>query len=58
MASPICFMLLTHCDRRAASRAAWTAGNKQRDQDGDDRDDDEQLDQSEPFAFHGSPSSK
>src|SRR4051794_35841980 len=26
MARPICFRLLTHCDRRAASRAAWTAG--------------------------------
>src|SRR5262249_38965391 len=26
MARPICFRLLTHCMRRAASRAAWTAG--------------------------------
>src|SRR6266436_9172504 len=26
MARPICFMLLRHCMRRAASRAAWTAG--------------------------------
>src|SRR4051794_23629543 len=26
-AMPSCFRLLTHCDRRAASRAAWTAGN-------------------------------
>src|SRR3954454_20293870 len=26
-ARPICFRLLTHCDRRAASRAACTAGN-------------------------------
>src|SRR5581483_11814028 len=25
--SPICLRLLTHCERRAASRAAWTAGN-------------------------------
>src|SRR5262249_33826034 len=23
---PICLRLLTHCERRAASRAAWTAG--------------------------------
>src|SRR5262245_26241330 len=27
MAMPICFMLLTHWARRAASRAAWTAGS-------------------------------
>src|ERR1700730_12155160 len=27
MASPICFRLFTHCERRAASRAAWTAGS-------------------------------
>src|SRR5262249_27785540 len=27
MARPICLRLLTHCDRRAASRAAWTAGS-------------------------------
>src|SRR6516165_1201308 len=26
MAIPSCFRLLTHCERRAASRAAWTAG--------------------------------
>src|ERR1700712_1774244 len=26
-ARPICFMLLTHWARRAASRAAWTAGS-------------------------------
>src|SRR5579871_3790500 len=26
MARPICFRLLTHWSRRAASRAAWTAG--------------------------------
>src|SRR5437763_1251294 len=26
MARPICFRLLTHWERRAASRAAWTAG--------------------------------
>src|SRR5262249_18802579 len=26
MARPICFRLLTHCDRRAASRAACTGG--------------------------------
>src|SRR5579883_1143381 len=26
MAKPSCFRLLTHCARRAASRAAWTAG--------------------------------
>src|SRR3954469_20061528 len=26
-ARPICFRLLVHCMRRAASRAAWTAGN-------------------------------
>src|SRR5262249_24001857 len=25
---PICFMLFTHWARRAASRAAWTAGSK------------------------------
>ena len=25
---PICFSLLMHCARRAASRAAWTAGSK------------------------------
>src|SRR5689334_24373395 len=25
---PICFRLLTHWDRRAASRAAWTAGSR------------------------------
>jgi hypothetical protein len=24
---PYCFMLLLHDDRRAASRACWTAGN-------------------------------
>src|SRR4051812_35217846 len=28
MARPICFRLLVHWDRRAASRAAWTAGNR------------------------------
>src|SRR6516225_9032589 len=28
MARPICFRLLTHWTRRAASRAAWTAGSK------------------------------
>src|SRR5262245_46755796 len=28
MPRPICFRLLTHCIRRAASRAACTAGNK------------------------------
>src|SRR5215472_9513018 len=27
MARPICFMLFVHWARRAASRAAWTAGN-------------------------------
>src|SRR4051812_8310210 len=27
-ARPSCFRLLTHCERRAASRAACTAGNK------------------------------
>jgi hypothetical protein len=27
IASPICFKLFWHCDRRAASRACWTAGN-------------------------------
>src|SRR3954469_7134372 len=26
MAMPICLRLLMHCERRAASRAAWTAG--------------------------------
>jgi len=28
MPNPICFRLLTHCERRAASRAACTAGSK------------------------------
>src|SRR6185312_11963618 len=28
MARPNCLRLLTHCSRRAASRAAWTAGSK------------------------------
>jgi hypothetical protein len=28
MASPICLRWFAHCVRRAASRAAWTAGNK------------------------------
>ena len=37
--------MLTHCARRAASRADWTAGSKQGDQDRDDRDDHQQLDQ-------------
>ena len=45
---PICLRLLTHWMRRAASRAAWTAGSEQRDQHGDDRDDDQQLDQGKP----------
>ena len=36
-----------HWIRRAASRADWTAGSKQGDQDGDDGDDDEQLDERE-----------
>ena len=45
--SPSCIRLLTHCARRAASRAAWTAGSSRRDQDGDDRDHHQQLDQRE-----------
>src|SRR5262245_36131554 len=28
MARPICLRLLTHCARRAASRADWTEGSK------------------------------
>ena len=40
-------MLLVHWARRAASRADCTAGNKQRDQNGDDGDHDQQLDQRE-----------
>ena len=47
MARPICFRLLVHWARRAASRADCTAGNKQRDQDGDDGDHHQELDQGE-----------
>ena len=47
IARPICFMLLVHCMRRAASRAACTAGKQQRDQDRDDRDHDQEFDQRE-----------
>ena len=42
---PICFRLLVHWMRRAASRAAWTAGSKQGDQHGDDGDHHQQFDQ-------------
>ena len=36
-----------HCARRAASRAAWTAGQQQGDQHADDGDDHQQFDQRE-----------
>ena len=38
-------MLLTHCVRRAASRAELTAGKQQQDQDRNNGDDHQQLDQ-------------
>ena len=52
-ARPSCFRLLMHCMRRAASRADWTAGNKLRDQHGDDGDDDQQLDEREAAVGRG-----
>ena len=44
---PDLFQVLQQEMRRAASRAAWTAGNNSADQDADDRDDHQQLDERE-----------
>ena len=48
-ARPSCLRLLTHCERRAASRGL-DGRQQQRDEHGDDGDDDEQLDQREAEA--------
>ena len=51
---PSCLRLFLHWLRRAASRAAWIAGSKKRDQDADDGDHHQQFDQREasPSAMH------
>ena len=46
-ARPSCFILFVHWARRAASRAAWTAGRSRRNQYADHGDDDQELDQGE-----------